>query len=603
MMRIFTYLLLVTCLCWLVTLGSWELLRGHYLGVAYDSLGKNLLKGSAEVDIEAIHIERYEVDGKIFMYFGPFPALLRVILNFIAPGHYGSWSRLSTLLAVFLSAVAFGRVIGSALTLNQSLSSRSKTWLSLTAPFALTLGTPLAFLLSMPNIFHEAMAWGLCGTLWTLLATLNLSIHPETRARHMRIFAISFGVSLLSRLTTAIPAILLMPFVFIRYVRLETLESRAPLRAARKLVVPCSLILIPSVFQLWYNYQRFGSLYVFRDLSKYFLPKNHLGSDFSFFRLPDALINYFGLSDRYFVDLPPFVRMVTALYQRPELYLQMWREQTISLSLSASWLIVPGVVGALYSLCRPCQSLVRIALAVTFLQAILVMMYFFICQRYAAELVPFFVVGLCVFLSQRKLHQVWLTALASASALSIVITVASAVRFNMISNAPMSWTLYERLNGLFFPHIAAAIADRKVIFVTDLTPLADSSSTVPTYPDRDAFDRPLQLLGHPPAKGLGMVAGSRISYEIPTDTAEFRAIAMLSERSAGCNETSLVFEGHDENGALVFRQPLDSNTPEPVAFTASIGSARRLTISLRHQTEKSDCEIANLYAARFTSKR
>jgi hypothetical protein len=141
MMRGFTYILLVVCLCWLVTLGSWELLRGHYLGVAYDSLGANLLKGSAEVDIEAIHIERYEVDGKIFTYFGPFPALLRVILNFFAPGHYGSWSRVSTLLAVFLSAVAFSRMIGSALTLNQSLGSRSKTWLTLAARFALTLGT------------------------------------------------------------------------------------------------------------------------------------------------------------------------------------------------------------------------------------------------------------------------------------------------------------------------------------------------------------------------------------------------------------------------------------------------------------------------------
>jgi hypothetical protein len=584
-------------------LGSWEILRGHYLGVAYDSLAANLLKGTAEVDIEAIQMERYEVDGKIFMYFGPFPALLRLVLNFVAPGYYGSWSRLSTLLAVFLSAVAFGRLISSALMLNQSVSSRARAWLTLTAPFALTLGTPLAFLVSMPNIFHEAMAWGLCGTLWTLLATLNLSIHPETRAHNMRIFAISFGVCLLSRLTTAIPAALLMPFVFIRYVRLETLEGRAPLRVARKLSVPCSLILISCVFQLWYNYARFGSVYAFRDLTKYFFPKTHLGSDFSLFRLPDALINYFGLSDRYFVSLPPFVRMATTLYQRPELFVQVWREQVISLSLSACWLIIPGLVGALYSLWRPCQSLARAALAATLFQALLVMMYFFVCQRYAAELVPFFVVGLCVFLSVFRLHRAWLTTLAVTSAFSILVSVTSAIRFNMVSNAPISPTLYERLNWLFFPQIAAAIADSKATFVTDLVPLPDSSSPAQTSPDRDLFGRPLQLLGYSPVKGLGMVAGSSISYEIPTDTAEFHAIAMLSERSAGCNETSLVFEGHDENGALVFRQPLNSNTPEPVAFSASVVGASRLTISLRHETEKSLCEIANLYAARFTPKR
>lgn len=594
---------LLVCLCWIATLGSWEILRGEFLGVAYDSLASHLLRGSAEVDQGAIQFERYELDGKVFMYFGPFPALVRILLNFMAPGHYGAWSRVSTVAAVFLSAITFGRMVNSALTINQSITSQSKKWLTIAAPLILGLGTPLAFLLSAGNIYHEAMAWGICGTLLSLRSTLDLAINPKRRVQSMRVFSIGFAVSLLSRLTTAIPALLLMPFVLVRYIRLELPKNHSRLSIPRKLIVPCGTILISSLFQLWYNYDRFGSVLVFRDLSKYFFSKTHLGPDFYASRLPDAVIHYFGVSSRHFLDRAPFIGMVTSIYQRPELFVLPWREQTISLSLSAPWLLIAGSVGTLYALIRPCQSLSRIALLATLVQALLVMSYFFISQRYAAELVPFFVVGLCVFASQCRLNRLWFSALVAASALSVFVTLTSAIRFHMLFDPPTPAALRQPFESLFFPDIAAALVDSRATSITDLIPLADPSATIPAYPNRDVFDRPLRLLTYSALKGLGMRASSRVSYEVPPDTIEFRGIAMLSERSAACNEITLTFEGHNEDGTLIFQQRISSNTPDPIPLSASIVAVRRLTISLRQDIQSPLCDAANLYAARFIRKR
>lgn len=53
-----SWCLLTACLCWLVSLGSRELLRGNSLDVAYDWLASTLLKGQTAVTPEPIQFER-----------------------------------------------------------------------------------------------------------------------------------------------------------------------------------------------------------------------------------------------------------------------------------------------------------------------------------------------------------------------------------------------------------------------------------------------------------------------------------------------------------------------------------------------------------------
>lgn len=600
MTRLISYPILITCLCWLATCGSWEILRGEFLGVAYDSLASNLLRGSAEVDPDAILFERYDSNGKVFMYFGPLPAILRIIPNYLAPSLYGSWSRVSTVLAIFLTAILFHRMVGSALLLNQTVTQQTKRVLALVAPFLLVLGTPLAFLVSTPNIYHEAIAWGICGTLLSLHGAIQLSMNSNAPTRSVYLFSLGFGISLLSRLISAVPAIILMPFILIHYLKLESRATKSWLDVTRRVLPPCGIILAASLFQLWYNYARFDSVFIFRDLSKYFFSKTHLGADFSLARVPDALIHYFGISRGLFIDHLPFVRLITPIYQRPELYVQLWREQVAPLTLTSAWLILTGLAGALLTLRRRLPPLMHVALVASLLEAILVISYFFITERYSAELLPFFLVCALLFLSFHKLHRVWLATIVLTSLASIFLSVSTAIRFNMLFNPTTPQVLYQRFSALFFPEVYASIEDRRGVFLTDLTSLPASPSALPSYKGKDAFHRPLKLLGHPAVNAIGMQAGSTISYDIPSGTTQFQAIALLSEAAAACNRPTLTFEGRDENDSLVFRIALDSNTPEPIPVTSAITGVRRLTISLLQSEANSNCDKANLYAPRFT---
>jgi hypothetical protein len=593
------YAILLVCLCWLTTLGSWQVMQGDFLSEAYDSLGVHLLRGSAEVDASAIQFERYDNKGRVFMYFGPFPAVLRIIFNFIVPGHYGAWSRVSTVLAALISAIAFSRMVASALMLNQSVPSRAKSWLTVAAPFIFCLATPFAQLVSTTPLFNEAMAWGVCGTMCSIAAIVCMLATPDRQARCMVLFSIGFAISLLSRLTTALPTLLLMPLVFSQYAHIEYSARRARSTTLRRLAIPVGIVLAAFSFQLWYNYARFDSVFIFRDLSKYYFTKTHMGSDFSLSRLPDSFAHYFGVSSRHFVSRLPFTRMVTSVYQRPELYVQLWREQSISLALSAPWLLIPGSIGVFYAVVRPCKLLVRAALLATLVEAGLVMAYFFISQRYAAELVPFLALGVFVFLSQCRLSNQLLGGLFALSGVSILVTLSSTITFNMLFNPSTPLALHHRFGPLFFPQVELALRQSDANSISDLSPLPDSSGAIAPHINQDAFGKPLQLFGYVPVKGLGMRAGSRISYEVPANMTEFHAIALLSEHSAACNQITLAFEGHDEKGRLLFHQKISSNTREPVPFSAPLLGAHKLSISLHQDIRVPLCDSANLIAARF----
>ena len=79
----------------LITRGSGQLFDFELLGAAFDALATALLRGSTEVDSHAIRWEGMKIEGRTYMYFGPWPALLRIALAWLEPILSGPWSRLS----------------------------------------------------------------------------------------------------------------------------------------------------------------------------------------------------------------------------------------------------------------------------------------------------------------------------------------------------------------------------------------------------------------------------------------------------------------------------------------------------------------------------
>lgn len=119
--------ILGACL-WMFTMtGGGDVFVEEVLGKAYDSQGEHFLRGDVGVDAEVIAHEVLIVDGKARMYFGPFPAFLRIPLNLIYPSGRGYWSRALGFCAGMIALAAFAGLARMALRSSQ-LSSRWRNW-------------------------------------------------------------------------------------------------------------------------------------------------------------------------------------------------------------------------------------------------------------------------------------------------------------------------------------------------------------------------------------------------------------------------------------------------------------------------------------------
>ena len=105
----------LTVVLWLFTMtGGRDIFVKEVLSGAYDSQAEHFLRGDVEVDSAAIAHETMIVNGKVRMYFGPFPALLRIPLNFIYPAGHGKWSRISGFCAGVIALFAFAGLVQTA---------------------------------------------------------------------------------------------------------------------------------------------------------------------------------------------------------------------------------------------------------------------------------------------------------------------------------------------------------------------------------------------------------------------------------------------------------------------------------------------------------
>src|SRR5438045_676114 len=159
--RLLPLTLLLSGLLWLfTTTGGGQIFVKEVLGGAYDSQAEHFLRGNVDVDLEAIGHEAMIVNGKVRMYFGPFPALLRIPLNFVCPPGHGKWSRISGFCAGIIALFAFAGLVRLALQ-SSPLSSRARNWLGNACMIGFALGSPLLLLLGNLSIYDEAIIWGL----------------------------------------------------------------------------------------------------------------------------------------------------------------------------------------------------------------------------------------------------------------------------------------------------------------------------------------------------------------------------------------------------------------------------------------------------------
>lgn len=174
----------------------------------------------------------------------------------------------------------------------------------------------------------------------------------------------------------------------------------------RQLIRNISALVLPLgaafVFYLWLSYAKFGS---FTGVNyDYYI--NHVHAEFahkfgvfSVRRIPYSFADYFSLRLPTLERAPPFVTAARHSYEYPSLYSNRFSEVCVSLVWCSPWLIFGAIMGII-CLLRPngADLFERGTAAALFVQFLCILSYFALAQRYAAELCPFLIFCLIVFL-------------------------------------------------------------------------------------------------------------------------------------------------------------------------------------------------------------
>ena len=391
--------LVLSVILWLFSMtGGGDIFVKEVLGGAYDSQAEHFLRGDVGVDSAAIAHETMIVNGKVRMYFGPFPALLRIPLNFIYPGGHGKWSRISGFCAGVIALFAFAGSVTTALR-SSPLLSRARNWIGNTCMIGFALGSPLLLLLGNLSIYDEAIIWGFAWSLAGLyFACRCRTTEGAALTRSLLAFSFCAGAALLSRATFGAPFLLVAPLLAIR------LFHRQPIRNITALFLPLGAAF---VFYLFLSYARFGDFsgmnmrYNINPVQRDFAVKHGL---FRIERVPYSFADYFFLRSPKLKREAPFFKADRQDYHYGTLYVMPFTETYSSVLWSSSWILLGAVIGAAMLL-RPggADGVDRAIAAIFLLQVIVILSFMGLAQRYVAELFPFLIFAFLIFLRQGKI--------------------------------------------------------------------------------------------------------------------------------------------------------------------------------------------------------
>jgi hypothetical protein len=393
--RLLPLILVLSALLWVFTMtGGRQIFVKEVLGGAYDSQAEHFLRGNVDVDGADIGHEAMIVNGKARMYFGPFPAFVRMPLNFVYPSGRGYWSRISGFCAGIIAIVAFAGLIGMGLRASQ-LSPRWRNWVGNACLVGFAFGSPLLLLLGNLSIYDEAIIWGLA---WSLAALFFAFRSRETEGgaltRSLLGFSLCAAFALLSRVTFGAPFILIAPFLVL------------PIRRENRIVNFAALFLPLGAglsFYVLLNYAKFGSFtgatydFYINPVHREFARQHGI---FNLIRVPYSFVDYFSLVPPPLHFQPPFLRVGRHVLSDSAPFSLPLSEIFLSIPWCSSWLVVGATMGII-CLIRAgradyFQRWVAVAL---FAQFVCMLSYFALAQRYAADLYPFLIFCLVVFLS------------------------------------------------------------------------------------------------------------------------------------------------------------------------------------------------------------
>lgn len=169
-----------TIFAWMISYGTFRLVAEDEFGSFYDHQAASLLRLRWDVPEPSLSGEAFVVDGKVYGYFGPTPALMRLPFALFGAG-VGKLTRLYMVIDYVASLVAVYVLLVWAVRRRESTKTRPRRWQTLLLLLPIGLGSTLFFLGSRAYVYHEAILCGLAFALWSMVCALRALDAPASR--------------------------------------------------------------------------------------------------------------------------------------------------------------------------------------------------------------------------------------------------------------------------------------------------------------------------------------------------------------------------------------------------------------------------------------
>ena len=394
------FILILTIATFYLSYGSWNFIGAETRSDSYDSLGKNMMSFEFDVEPNTINWEGFDINGKKYMYFGPFPAFVRIVLNAIAPQYYGQWARVSCLIAMTIIIFSLYKIFYYVLSRNNFIiKNRYLNQTLMLTTFGFVLGTPIFYLMISARIYCEAIMWGVAWSIVSLSLYYYITDKKIFSCKLLFLYSVSIAFALLSKITFALPLYILCAILLIDILK----NHDSKIKKFLCLSIPAGL---GGVFQLIYNYERFGNIFTSFPTQMSYLDVVKKYGMFSISRLYDGFYTYLLPNKDNFSSSFPYISYMRYEFKNSYLYGD-WKEPYVAITISSvffTFLIIYFAYKSLKHLyVNKFKGIINyksIAIICLILESIFICSFHFLTERYICEFVPLIFFFLLMFLNK-----------------------------------------------------------------------------------------------------------------------------------------------------------------------------------------------------------
>jgi len=382
----------------------WQMFdKGPYSTDFYDAQARSMVHGYMDIPADVAGIEGVVVDGKVQIYFGVGPALIRTPLTGWTTFFDRRLSILSMSVAAGVLGMATARLLKRARALVIDAPTGRPWWFGLLAAGSI-LCTPVLFLASRPTVYHEAIIWGCAAAVAGLDLVIRWWRDPTRRHFVEAVALATFAIS--CRMTPGLaPALAIGLFGVVLAFRRQWIKAVTVIAGA----------VIALLGFVAFNWLRFRSLtstnassqvWSLRSQARQEFLKANGGSPLGFQFVRSTFAQYFSPTAIGWQRFFPFVNFGSRATPVGDVVFDGIRP-TSSIEVSAPVFFVLAVIGSWWTVVRD-RSREWSVLAVASIAAFVpTLMFGNIVHRYLVDLVPAVLIVACpaVWVAMRRVER------------------------------------------------------------------------------------------------------------------------------------------------------------------------------------------------------